>query len=248
MGSPKARAGNRQSRREAKRGSHEPLIRAVQEESSRRIVKAARTILRPLTENQAEYEKSILANVVTFGTGSAGTGKTYFAAMLAAEALKDDKIEKLIITRPMIEAGESMGFLPGTADEKFEPYLRPVRDALEESLGSGHLEYLLKAGVIEARPLALLRGASFKDSWIIFDEAQNSTKVQMQMFLTRIGQRCKVIVNGDMKQKDIQGTSGLADAVRRFGDLPQFGHVSFTADDIVRSGVCRTIVMGYDED
>jgi phosphate starvation-inducible PhoH-like protein len=248
MGSSRSRAGNRAERRGSKRRNNDNLLAVVKEEQLRELVKPTRTILKPLTDNQRLYDQSIRSNIITFGTGPAGTGKTFYAVTLAAQELKEGRIEKLIVTRPMVEAGESMGFLPGELDEKFEPYLRPVRDALEECLGSGHLEYLLKSGVIEARPLAFLRGASLKNAFVIFDEAQNSTPVQMKMFLTRVGQHCKVVINGDMKQKDIDGSSGLADAVRRFANKHQFGHVHFTTDDIVRSGVCKTIVLAYEDD
>ena len=249
MGSPRSRAGNRQSRREGRRKDHENLVAIVKEEASRKLLKPSRNPLKPLTENQRLYDHSIRSNIITFGTGPAGTGKTWYAATLAAEELLEGNIERLIITRPMVETGELMGYLPGDANEKYEPYLRPVRDALEECLGSGHLEYLLKSGAIEARPLAFLRGSTLKgNAFVVFDEAQNSTPVQMKMFLTRIGQNCKVVVNGDMKQKDIGGNSGLADAVRRFGHKRHFGHVQFTTDDIVRSGICKIIVAGYSED
>lgn len=248
MGSSKTRAGNRQSRRDAKRNDHDGLIRAVKEEATKKPIKPATTPLKPLTDTQRLYDLSIRSNIVTFGTGPAGTGKTFFAARRAAQELLEGNIKKIIITRPAVEAGESLGFLPGDIDDKFEPYLRPVRDALELTFGTGHLEYLLKTGAIEARPLAYLRGASFSDAWILLDEAQNTSPVQMKMFLTRISKNCKVIVNGDTNQKDIAGQSGLADALRRLQNVDKIGHIHFATADIVRSAICKAIVLAYNDD
>lgn len=248
MGSPKARAGNRVSRRETRRKGHDNLLQVVKEEAARKPVRPAKTLIKPLTDTQRLYDLSIRSNIITFGTGPAGTGKTWFAARRAAEQMLEGNIDKLYITRPAVEAGESMGFLPGELDEKFEPYFRPVREALEEAFGSGHLEYLIKSGAIEARPLAFLRGATLKNCWVLLDEAQNTTPLQMKMFLTRIGQNCKVIVNGDTSQKDINGSSGLADAVRRLSGVDKVGHVQFAVMDIVRSGICRAIVRAYEDE
>lgn len=208
---------------------------------------AAHPIIRPLTANQRLYDISINANILTFGTGPAGSGKTWYATMLLAKMLHDGEIERIIVTRPAVEAGESLGFLPGELDEKYEPYFRPVREPLTDFFGSGHLEYLIKSKTIEARPLGLLRGASLSNAGILFDEAQNATPTQMKMFLTRVGENTKVIVNGDMRQKDIAGLSGLEDAIKRMSLVDRVGHIAFTRDDIVRSGFCKSVVLAYDE-
>ncbi len=199
---------------------------------------------------QRLYDAEMHSKVLTFGIGPAGTGKTWFAAARAAEAYRDGLISKIIITRPAVEAAdESMGFLPGELDEKYEPYFRPVREALEEVLGSGHLEHALKSGAIEARPLALLRGATLKHCWVIADEMQNATKTQFKLLLSRIGVDCKMIVNGDPTQNDLKDASksGLEDAVRRLGGHKKVGVLRFTRDDIVRSGFCQDVVLAYED-
>jgi phosphate starvation-inducible PhoH-like protein len=208
--------------------------------------KRDKTPIRPLNEAQKRYSNAIKAFTLTFATGPAGTGKTFVCAALAAQALESGEIDKIIITRPAVEAGESMGFLPGEIEEKFDPYLQPFRDVLNERLGKTFVEYLLKEGRIEAAPLAYMRGRTFKNAYVILDEAQNTTPTQMKMFLTRIGENCKIIVNGDMSQKDIPGQSGLEDAVARLSFIPSIKHVRFTTDDIVRSGLVQEIVSAYD--
>lgn len=204
-------------------------------------------LVTPKTKNQYLYINSIENNILTFGIGPAGTGKTWLAARLAARAFLAGDVERIVVTRPAVEAGESLGFLPGELDEKYEPYFRPVRDALEEGLGAGPLEYAIKAKQIEARPLALLRGSTFKNCWVILDEAQNTTPLQMKLFLTRIGENCKVIVNGDPCQKDIPGPSGLIDATSRLRHLSATGWVTFGIEDVVRSGIVADILQAYEE-
>lgn len=195
---------------------------------------------------QGQYIASIHSNTITFGLGPAGVGKTYIAARLAAEALERGDTRRIIVTRPAVEAGESLGFLPGELDEKYAPWLRPVYDVLVEGLGSGHVDYMLKNGDIEALPLAYMRGNTFKDAWVILDEAQNTTPAQMYLFLSRIGEGAKVIVNGDLLQKDIPGPSGLADAISKLKGLVGVSVCQFDADDIVRSGIVREIVRRYE--
>lgn len=252
MGKPIDRAGNREKRRSGRNRNHEPLLRLVQEqEIYRPSVKPSTTPIKPLTEAQRIYDISIRANILTFGVGPAGTGKTWWAARRAAEALKNGETQKIYITRPALEAAdEKLGFLPGELDEKVEPYMRPVREAFEEALGSGQLEYFLKAGIIEPRPLAYLRGATFKNCWVIGDEMQNTTVTGMKLFLTRIGENSKIIVNGDPRQIDLpRGTkSGLVDVMTRLRTLRSAQFVRFTADDIVRSGIVRDIVSLYEND
>lgn len=202
--------------------------------------------LEPLTEAQGHYMLAIDRHGLTFGTGPAGTGKTYICGAMAAEALADKLTDKIIITRPAVEAGEHLGFLPGELDEKFAPYLQPFRDVLDERLGKGYVDYLLKVGRIEAAPLAYMRGRTFKDCWVILDEAQNTTPTQMKLFLTRIGQNANVIVNGDIGQKDIAGHSGLEDAISRLAHLSGVNTVEFMKEDIVRSGLTQEIVEAYE--
>lgn len=198
------------------------------------------------TENQRRYINAIKNFTLTFATGPAGTGKTFICASMAAEALREGRIEQIIVTRPAVEAGESLGFLPGELEEKFDPYLEPFRQVLEERLGKSQVEMFLKNGHIEASPLAYMRGRTFKNAFVILDEAQNTTPTQMKMFLTRIGHDCTVVVNGDMAQCDLRGPSGLEDAVRRCTHIPSVKHVAFDRSDIVRSGLVGEIVQAYD--
>lgn len=203
--------------------------------------------LEPQTEKQRKYIATIKSHIITFATGSAGTGKTYVAAAMAAQALENRQVERIIVTRPAVEAGESLGFLPGELDEKFDPYLQPFRMVLEERLGKPKVEYLLKAKIIEAIPLGYLRGRTFKKAFVILDEAQNTTPKQMKMFLTRIGLDTKVVINGDTSQVDIHGANGLEDAIHRISFIPTVGHVNFTRDDVVRAGIVSEIIQAYDE-
>ena len=207
--------------------------------------KGTQSAIKPKTPTQGEYLNAIRTSTLTFGIGPAGTGKTFIAVCEAAEMLRDGLIEKIIITRPAVEAGENLGFLPGELEEKFDPYFAPVKAILEERLGTGHLEYFLKAGKIEAKPLAFMRGTTFENAFVILDEAQNTTPKQMEMFLTRIGNHTKVVVDGDIRQKDIPGKSGLEDAMHRFGARRWCRLVEFGMDDVVRSGIAREIVLAY---
>jgi len=195
---------------------------------------------------QKDYLRNMRDYDITFGTGPAGTGKTYLCGAVAAQDLIDKKVEKIVITRPVVEAEESLGFLPGTLEEKFAPYFQPFRDVLDERIGYTHVEYLIKQGTIEVAPLAYMRGRSFKNCWIILDEAQNTTPNQMKLFLTRIGEGCKVVVNGDIRQKDIKGKSGLEDALGTLRHLSSIGFTVFNKEDIVRSGLVQQIVEAYD--
>jgi phosphate starvation-inducible PhoH-like protein len=204
--------------------------------------------LRPLNDKQDRYIKAIKNNIITFSSGPAGTGKTYVCAALAAEAIAAGKTEKIIVTRPAQEAGESLGFLPGELEDKFAPYFQPFKDVLEERLGKGHVQGLVRAGRIEAAPLAYMRGRSFKNCWLILDEAQNCTPTQMKLFLTRIGENCTVIVNGDRSQQDIKGTCGLVDAMRRLQYCNGVTNIMFDKEDIVRSGIVQKIVEAYEDD
>lgn len=210
--------------------------------------KARTAPVQPLNDAQRRYDAAMRSADITFGIGPAGTGKTWLAAMRAGEAFKAGVIDKIIVTRPAVEAGENLGFLPGELEEKYEPYFRPVRDALVQAFGSAHFEYLVRVGKIEARPLALLRGASIDNAWIIADEMQNATRTQFKLLLTRGGEGTKFIVNGDPKQTDLPaGQSGLADAVKRLGGVKGITVVKFGKEDIVRSGLTQRVVEAYED-
>ena len=202
--------------------------------------------LSAMNEAQAHYMMSINSSDLTFGVGPAGTGKTYVCGSLAAEALMSGKASHIIITRPAVEAGESLGFLPGEISEKYEPYIQPFREVLNERMGKSRVEYSMKRGQIEAAPLAYMRGRTFKDAFVILDEAQNTTPTQMKLFLTRIGKNCTVIVNGDLNQSDIRGQSGLDDAMNKLKHIKGIQSVVFDRADVVRSGLVQKIVEAYE--
>lgn len=203
--------------------------------------------LQAQTPAQQSYINAIKSHCLTFGLGPAGTGKSYCAGALAAQALQSGHIEQIILTRPAVEAGESLGFLPGDIDEKFSAYIDAFRDILNERLGSGTVTYLLRHGRIVAAPLAYMRGKTFNQNcFVILDEAQNTTPAQMKMFLTRIGEECKVVVNGDIRQSDICGHNGLADAVQRMQGVSNVAIHHFERADIVRSGLVRSVIDRYD--
>ncbi len=203
--------------------------------------------LKPRTAAQKRYINAIKNHNLTFGVGPAGTGKSYCAGALAADSLESGAIERIIITRPAVEAGENLGFLPGDLDEKFAAYIDAFRDILNERLGAGTVNYCLRHGRIVAAPLAYMRGKTFKqDTFVILDEAQNTTPNQMKMFLTRIGEDCRVVVNGDIRQSDIQGPNGLQDAIERVEGLPGVHVHEFERYDIVRSGLVRDLMDRYE--
>lgn len=202
----------------------------------------------PKTQSQKAYDAALHSSRVTLGIGPAGVGKTWFAAMRASRALDRGEIQRIYVTRPIVEAeDEGLGFLPGELEEKYEPYLRPVKEAFLEYFGSGHLEYLLRKKIIEPRPLAFLRGATLKDCWVIADEMQNATVKQHKLLLSRIGENSRFIVNGDPSQCDIPvSNSGLLDACDRFEHHRDFSVVRFTRDEIVRDGIVRDVVEAYE--
>jgi phosphate starvation-inducible PhoH-like protein len=208
--------------------------------------------VQPLTAKnpaQAAYMQAILHHPLTFGIGPAGTGKSYCAGGLAAEALESGRIERIILTRPAVESGESLGFLPGDVDEKFSVYIDAFRDILNERLGAGTVDYCLRHGRIIAAPLAYMRGKTFdKKTFVVLDEAQNTTPAQMKMFLTRIGEGCRVVINGDIAQSDIKGPNGLADAIDKLKGVGGVYIHRFEREDIVRSGLVRAIIDKYELD
>ena len=195
---------------------------------------------------QSQYISAIKAHKLTFGIGPAGTGKSYCAGAIAAEELEARRIEKIVISRPAVEAGENMGFLPGDLHEKFDPYFDAFRDCLNERLSRGVVDCGLKNGRIVVSPLAYLRGKTFNNAFVILDEAQNCTSGQLKMFLTRIGENCRVVVNGDIRQSDIGHRSGLKDAVDRLASLGSVYVHQFERDDIVRSGLVKDIIERYE--
>ncbi|MFT5084911.1 MAG: phosphate starvation-inducible PhoH-like protein [Lentisphaeria bacterium] len=203
--------------------------------------------LKARTPAQQSYINAINNHSLTFGIGPAGTGKSYCAGALAAQALDSGRIERIILTRPAVEAGESLGFLPGDLDEKFSAYIDAFRDILNERLGAGAVNYLLRHGRIVAAPLAYMRGKTFNnESFVILDEAQNTSPEQMKMFLTRIGEDCKVVVSGDIKQSDIRYRNGLVDAIERVAGLHDVYVHKFDRADIVRSGLVRELIDRYE--
>ncbi|GAB5056885.1 PhoH family protein [Companilactobacillus alimentarius] len=198
---------------------------------------------------QRQYVNAINHNDITFGIGPAGTGKTYLAVVMAVAALKQGEVQRIILTRPAVEAGESLGFLPGDLKEKVDPYMRPIYDALYAILGSDHTGRLLERGVIEVAPLAYMRGRTLDEAFVILDEAQNTTREQMKMFLTRLGFDSKMIVNGDISQIDLPGhtRSGLIQAQSVLKNLPHIEFVNFTSADVVRHPVVAEIIDAYEE-
>lgn len=197
---------------------------------------------------QRQYVNAIKHNDITFGIGPAGTGKTYLAVAMAVAALKRGDVERIILTRPAVEAGESLGFLPGDLQEKIDPYLRPIYDALNDIFGADHTQRLMERGVIEIAPLAYMRGRTLDGAFVILDEAQNTTNAQMKMFLTRLGFGSKMVVNGDISQIDLpHGTrSGLVSAKRILKDIKSIKFVQFTAEDVVRHPVVARIINAYE--
>lgn len=198
---------------------------------------------------QKQYVNAINHNDITFGIGPAGTGKTYLAVVMAVAALKQGRVKRIILTRPAVEAGESLGFLPGDLKEKVDPYMRPIYDALYAIYGADHTSRLLERGVIEVAPLAYMRGRTLDEAFVILDEAQNTTREQMKMFLTRLGFDSKMIVNGDISQIDLPGhqRSGLIQAQSILKDLPHIGFVNFSSADVVRHPVVAEIIDAYED-
>lgn len=206
--------------------------------------------LRPRTVGQKIYVDTIRRNSITFGIGPAGTGKTYLAVALAAFALRNHDVQRIILVRPAVEAGEKLGFLPGDLQEKVNPYLRPLFDGLLDMFGPEDFMRLQQKGQIEVAPLAYMRGRTLEKSFIILDEAQNTTIEQIKMFLTRLGYRSKMVINGDTTQIDLPPhvKSGLIDAERVLKHVKDIGHVYFNEDDVVRHDLVAAIIHAYEED
>ena len=201
------------------------------------------------TLGQKQYVDAIKANTATFAVGPAGTGKTYLAIAMAVVAMKNKEIERIILTRPAVEAGEKLGFLPGDLAQKVDPYLRPLYDALHEMLGIDAYQRLVERGAVEVAPLAYMRGRTLNDAFIILDEAQNTTSEQMKMFLTRMGMGSKMVITGDVTQIDLPTgkRSGLVEALDVLKDVPDIGIVQLTHRDVVRHELVQAIVKAYEK-
>jgi phosphate starvation-inducible protein PhoH and related proteins len=213
------------------------------------LIKTKRGVIKPRNENQSQYVANIVNHDIAFGVGPAGTGKTYLAVACAVDALERQEIRRILLTRPAVEAGEKLGFLPGDLSQKVDPYLRPLYDALFEMLGFEKVEKLLERNVIEVAPLAYMRGRTLNDAFIILDESQNTTVEQMKMFLTRIGFNSKAVITGDITQVDLpRGVrSGLRHAIEVLKDVNDIAFNFFSANDVVRHPVVARIVMAYEE-
>ena len=230
------------------------LVRAGQEERISELTQDVICIsskgrpIKPKTIGQKRYIESVLKNTITIGVGPAGTGKTYLAVAAAVAAFRERKVNRIILTRPAVEAGERLGFLPGDLQNKVDPYLRPLYDALFEMLGADAYAKYLERGNIEVAPLAYMRGRTLDDSFIILDEAQNTTREQMKMFLTRLGFGSKIVITGDITQIDLPSdkVSGLKDAVRILDNVPDIAICRLTASDVVRHALVQRIIAAYE--
>ncbi len=211
-------------------------------------VRTARGAVRARGANQTEYLGNVRAHDLTFGIGPAGTGKTYLAVACAVEALQSEKVRRIILVRPAVEAGERLGFLPGDLSQKVDPYLRPMYDALYEMMGFERVAKMIERNVIEVAPLAFMRGRSLNDSFVILDEAQNTTNEQMKMFLTRIGFGSKAVVTGDITQVDLPNTkqSGLRTVIDILRGVRGIAFTMFTSRDVVRHPLVQRIVQAYE--
>ena len=205
--------------------------------------------IRCKTLNQQKYVKAMQKSTITFGIGPAGTGKTYLAMANAVMAFKNKEVSKIILTRPAVDAGEKLGFLPGDLQQKVDPYLRPLYDAIYELMGAESYQKLWERGAIEVAPLAYMRGRTLNDAYIILDEAQNTTKEQMKMFLTRLGENSKMVITGDLTQIDLpRGTqSGLKHAINILQGIDKLSIVMLTAKDVVRHEIVMNIIKAYDK-
>lgn len=205
-------------------------------------------VIKAKTANQVKMVEAVRAHDIVFATGPAGTGKTYTAVALAVKALKDKVIKKIIITRPAVEAGENLGFLPGDLKEKIDPYLRPIYDALEDMIQAEKLKFYLENKTIEIAPLAYMRGRTLNNAFILLDEAQNTTPMQIKMFLTRMGPNSKTIITGDRSQVDLptKQKSGLSEAIRILGGIQGIGFIELDGKDVLRHRLVRDILEAYE--
>ncbi|MCV2402438.1 PhoH family protein [Marinomonas sp. C2222] len=226
----------------------ESLSSNKKNQSNQVVIKTRKAFIKPKGKNQQEYVKQIRKNDINFGIGPAGTGKTYLAVACAVEALEADRVERIMLVRPAVEAGEKLGFLPGDLSQKIDPYLRPLYDALYEMLGFELVDKLIEKNVIEIAPLAFMRGRTLNNAFIILDESQNTTQEQMKMFLTRIGFGSTAVITGDTTQVDLpRGTSsGLAHAMHVLKNVKGISMTLFSSSDVVRHPLVQRIVEAYD--
>lgn len=213
------------------------------------VLKTKKRYIYPRSATQAKYIQEMMKNELVFGMGPAGTGKTYLAVALAVSMMLEGAVDKIILSRPAVEAGENLGFLPGDLKDKVDPYLRPLYDALYEMLPAEQVDKKLALGEIEIAPLAFMRGRTLSNAFVILDEAQNTTPMQMKMFLTRLGENSRMVVNGDLSQVDLpRGViSGLRDALDTLKNVSNISAVTFNATDVVRHGLVAKIVKAYEE-
>ncbi len=207
-------------------------------------------IIKPKTKNQVNLVRAVSENDIVFALGPAGTGKTYISVALAVRALKNKEIKKIIITRPAVEAGENLGFLPGDLKEKIDPYLRPIYDALDDMIPAEKLIYYQESRIIEIAPLAYMRGRTLNHAFVLLDEAQNTTPMQMKMFLTRMGPNSKMIINGDQSQLDLPKNqkSGLSEALRILNKTEGIEFVHLDEEDVTRHKLVKSIIRAYDKE
>ena len=232
----------------------ETIARVTGESAPRKSFASIETLqvgreIRPRTAGQVKYIDAIRNNELVFAVGPAGTGKTYLAVALAVDALKNGRVRKIVLVRPAVEAGESLGFLPGDLQAKINPYLRPLLDAIHEMIGYDQVQQLIQRDVIEVCPLAYMRGRTLNESFIILDEAQNTTISQLKMFLTRMGEASKIVVSGDPTQIDLppRAKSGLIDGIQRLKKIEGVAITELSASDIVRHQLVTDIVKAYDQ-
>jgi phosphate starvation-inducible PhoH-like protein len=214
------------------------------------VLPGIRKVIQPKTSGQAEYMKQIAENDIVIGIGPAGTGKTYLAVAAAVDALSRKRVKRIVLARPAVEAGESLGFLPGDMQAKVDPYLRPLYDALEDMMPAERVQKALETRTIEIAPLAYMRGRTLADAFVILDEAQNATSAQMKMFLTRLGLNSRVVITGDKTQIDLprREDSGLVQVERVLANIEGIGFFYFTDADVVRHRLVREIIKAYAED
>ena len=229
------------------KGEVEELLELYEEEVART---QRGKLIRAKTLGQRHYLSAIKRHDIVFGIGPAGTGKTYLAVVMAVNALKNGRVKRIVLTRPAVEAGESLGFLPGDLQEKVDPYLRPLYDALYDMLGTEQVAKMMERGLIEVAPLAYMRGRTLEDCFVILDEAQNTTPEQMKMFLTRLGFGSKMVVTGDITQIDLPKgkKSGLREAERILEPIKEVAFIRFQESDVVRHSLVQKIIQAYDKD
>lgn len=227
-------------------GGQDTIVEAPEKEV---VIKTKRGLVKARGQNQQDYLKRVMTHDINFGIGPAGTGKTYLAVACAVEALERDFARRIVLVRPAVEAGEKLGFLPGDLTQKVDPYLRPLYDALYEMLGFERVAKLIERNVIEVAPLAYMRGRTLNESFIILDEAQNTTTEQMKMFLTRLGYNSTAVITGDITQIDLPGTqrSGLRHAIEVLRDVEGIGFTFFQAKDVVRHSLVQKVILAYEK-